>query len=83
MHLANSAKYENNAIKNKMDLLKRVKLYFLVTLCYFIMPITNLYSQLLVDTTRNVNVYKNLFFAPDCGVKVENFKVSCPEIGLQ
>jgi len=62
-------------LKIKWNLLKRVKLYFLITLCYFIMPITNLYSQLLVDTTRNVNVYKNLFFAPDCGVKVENFKV--------
>jgi outer membrane protein OmpA-like peptidoglycan-associated protein len=33
------------------------------------------YSQLHVDTTRNISVYKNLFFAPDCGVKVENFRV--------
>lgn len=62
--------------KIKWNLLKRINLYFLVTLSYLIIPITNSYSQLHIDTTHNINVYKNKFLSPDCGVKVENFKLT-------
>ena len=34
------------------------------------------FGQLHLDTTRNIKLFENLFFSSDCGVKIENFRVT-------
>lgn len=47
-----------------------------ITLVVFVFQNICSFGQLHVDTTRNIKVFENLFFAPDCGVKIENFRVT-------
>ncbi|MFO7842508.1 MAG: OmpA family protein [Bacteroidales bacterium] len=53
---------------NRYKLLCIIVVFIFQNICSF--------GQLQIDTTQNINIFKNIFFAPDCGVKVDNFRLT-------